>query len=238
MNPSIPEPLLAEFSRFDTCTIANAIESFGVRLRNEGFTDARVRCQTSLAGPMVGHAVTLRIRSGGPSMDGHRYFEGTTWWNAVLAQPAPRVVVIQDLDAGPAAGSFIGQVHAAILKVLGGVGLLTDGAVRDLPALAAAGFPVFAASVSVSHAYAHIVEWGGEIEVAGLKIRPGDWLHGDAHGVVSIPPSIGAGIPAAARRSLEREESILAACADPAVTPARLRAVLESMNPPARSGPS
>ena len=238
MNPSIPQPLLAELRRFDTCTIANAIETFGIRLRNEGYTDPRVRCQTALAEPMVGHAVTLRIRSGGPALDGHRYFEGTTWWNAVLAQPAPRVVVIQDLDAGPAAGSFIGQVHAAILKVLGGVGLVTDGAVRDLPALAAAGFPVFAGGVSVSHAYAHVVEWGGEIEVAGLKIRPGDWLHGDVHGVVSIPPSIGAGIPDAARRLLQREQSILSACADPAVTPDRLRTVLGLMNSGARSGPS
>jgi hypothetical protein len=32
--------------QFDTCTIANAIERFGMRLRNEGFTRRGLRCVT------------------------------------------------------------------------------------------------------------------------------------------------------------------------------------------------
>jgi len=51
----------------------------------------------------------------------------------------------------------VGEVHAAILKAFHCVGVITDGSVRDIPAVAAMGFPMFARSASVSHAYTHIV---------------------------------------------------------------------------------
>ncbi len=43
-----PAPLTSEqlqaLRSLDACTLANAIETFHVRLRNEGFVDASVRC--------------------------------------------------------------------------------------------------------------------------------------------------------------------------------------------------
>jgi regulator of RNase E activity RraA len=232
---AIPDSLLADLRSLSTASVANAIEGFAVRLRNEGFTDSRIQARVRSAPTLVGHAVTLRLRSGGPAMDGHRYLEGTDWWDAVLAVPAPRVLVVQDLDAGRSAGSFVGQIHAAILRVLGVAGLVTDGAVRDLPELEAMQFPVFSGSVSVSHAYAHIVESGTRVEVAGLEVRPGDWLHGDRHGVISIPPSIGACLPEVVRAATARERELLDACADPAATPDRLRRILDSRNAASRA---
>jgi regulator of RNase E activity RraA len=47
------------------------------------------------------------------------------------------------------------------------------------------------------------------VEVADLKVRPGDLLHGDRHGVVSIPPSIASELPAAADRIAVLERSVL-----------------------------
>lgn len=234
-STTIPESLLADLRSLSTASITNAVEGFAIRLKNEGFTDGRIQARVPSAPVLVGHAVTLRLRSGGPAMDGHRYLEGTHWWDAVLAVPAPRVLVVQDLDAGRSAGSFVGQVHAAILRVLGVAGLVTDGAVRDLSELEAMRFPVFSGSISVSHAYAHIVEVGCPVEVAGLEVHPGDWLHGDRHGVVSIPFSIGACLPEVVRDALSRERELIAHCDDPAVTPERLRRVLESRNAGSRS---
>jgi regulator of RNase E activity RraA len=43
------------------------------------------------------------------------------------------------------------------------------------------------------------------VTVGGLAVRPGDLLHGDQHGVLSIPLGI-AGALAAATRDVEAEE--------------------------------
>jgi len=71
---------------------------------------------------------------------------------------------------------------------------VTNGAVRDLPAVEAMGFQLFAAYVSPSHSYAHIIEFGEPVEIDGLQIASGDLLHADRHGVVEVPLSIAAKI--------------------------------------------
>ncbi len=64
----------------------------------------------------------------------------------------------------------------------------------------------------VSHAYAHIVEMGGPVEIAGLQIESGDLLHGDVHGVIKIPFGAEGEVASAAERVLEREKEILRLC--------------------------
>jgi hypothetical protein len=50
-----------EIRKLDTCMVSNAIERFGVRLRNEGFVSSSVRCQFPNFAPMLGYAVTARV---------------------------------------------------------------------------------------------------------------------------------------------------------------------------------
>jgi regulator of RNase E activity RraA len=76
----------------------------------------------------------------------------------------------------------------------------------------AAGFHLFARNVSVSHSYAHIVEVGPPVEIGGLKVQSGDLLHGDCHGVLSIPKEIAAQIPAVAAKLIEQERRLIALC--------------------------
>ena len=212
--PLTPEQLEG-LRRWDTCAIANAIETFAVRLRNEGFADSSIRSLFARPTPMVGYAVTAKIRCTGPSPDGHDYHDRTDWWNLVASVPAPRVVVIQDVDVRPGSGSFLGEVHSNILMALHCVGAVTNGAVRDLPAVEATGFHFFAHNVAMSHGYVHMVELGGTIEVGGLKVQPGDLLHGDCHGVLSIPHEIAAEVAGVAARITERERRIIALCRSP-----------------------
>ncbi len=225
-NDPLTAEQLAALRRLDTCAVANAIESFAVRLRNEGFTNSAIRCLFPQLPPLVGHAVTVKIRCSSPSADGHCYLDRTDWWNHILAIPAPRVVVIQDADPAPGTGSFIGEVHANILKALGCVGVVTNGTVRDVGAVEALGFPLFASGLAVSHAFTHIVEIGGEVEVGGLAVRPGDLLHGDRHGVLSVPKSIVAQIPAAVERNAARERKLIALCRNSDFSLEKLRAAL------------
>ena len=68
--PLTPEELHA-LRGLDACTLANAIETFHERLRNEGFVDHTVRCLFPELPPMLGYAATLRIRgSAPPTADG------------------------------------------------------------------------------------------------------------------------------------------------------------------------
>ena len=130
-----------------------------VRLRNTGFTDASIRCMFPDAPPMVGYAVTARLRSGEPPIVG-TFHDRADFWNSILEVPAPRILVLEDMDDPPGRGAFVGDMHAAILKALGCVGYVTNGAVRELPAVRKMGIQLFAGNVAVSHAYAHIFDIG------------------------------------------------------------------------------
>ena len=204
LERAIPVEELNALRRLDSCTVSNAIETFQIRLRNAGFADARVRCIFEDLPPMVGYAATARLRSGEPPIAGF-YHDRTDWWNSILEVPAPRIAVLEDLDESPGVGAFLGDVHAAILRALGCVGYVTNGAVRDLPRVKDIGLHLFAGNVAVSHAYAHIFDFGSKVKVGGVEVRPGDLLHGDRHGVLTVPKEIVSEIPAVAAR-LEQAE--------------------------------
>ena len=213
----VPAPLLTEgeldaLRQFDTCMVANAVETFNVRLHNTGFTNARIRCMFEDAPPMVGYAATARLRSVDPPMVGSTFHERGDFWNAILQIPAPRILVLEDKDNPPGRGAFVGDMHAAILKALGCIGYVTNGAVRELSSVRAMGMQLFAGNVAVSHAYAHIFDVGASITVGGMEVHPGDLLHGDRHGVLTIPAKIAGAIPAVAAEMQRAERTVIDFC--------------------------
>jgi regulator of RNase E activity RraA len=215
MNPAVrtvPTKVLEQLQQFDTCSVSNAIEQFQVRTRSDGFVNGSVRCLFPDASPTVGYAVTARMRCSATPIAGGCYFDRADWWSYVLTIPAPRFIVAQDVDDKPGLGALFGEIHANICKALDCSAYITNGSVRDLPGVAAAGMQAFAGSLSVSHAYAHIVEFGVAVQIGGLRIQPGDLLHGDRHGVQSIPISIAEELPGKAAEMLEMEKELLSFC--------------------------
>jgi len=73
----------------------------------------------------------------------------------------------------------------------------------------ATGFHFFSSCVLVSHAYVHVVEAGGPVTVGGLTVHPGDLLHGDEHGVTTIPLEIARELPEATRRIEAAERRLI-----------------------------
>ena len=201
--------------QFDTCVIANAIEQFDVRLRNVGFTRPGLRCVTQGGARLLGYASTSKVRTSEPPVTGRAYLDRTDWWDSVGRLPAPRIAVIQDVDPTPGSGACLGEVHAAILKALGCGGAITNGAVRDVPAVSNLNFPLFAPFVTASHSYMHIVDYGEPVEIFGLKIQTGDLLYADCHGVISIPLEIAPQLPEAAARIQAKERKIIDFCLSP-----------------------
>jgi regulator of RNase E activity RraA len=202
---------LEALRRYDTPTIANAIETFDVRPRTAGFASPAVRCIFPQFGTMIGYAVTARCRAAQPAA---QPYSRHGWWDAVAAAPAPRVAVIQDLD-DPPVGAFWGEVQSNIHRALGCVGAVTNGGVRDLREVEALGFQYYAGSVMVSHAYVTMVDYGTPVTIAGLEIHPGDLVHADLHGVQVIPPEIARAIPAACEAIIAKERTIIDLCRSP-----------------------
>jgi len=209
---------IQKLKAFDTCLISDAIESFGVRLRNEGFATAGFRCLFKSFPPMVGYAATCKVRSADPPMVGSRYEERTDWWKHIGSIPAPRVLVMQDIDDPPGTGAFLGKLHVNILMALGCVGAITNGTARELPGIEASGFQVFAGRLAISRAYIHVVEYGGPVEVGGLTIQPGDLIHGDRHGVLTVPQELALKLPAVARVIGEKKQQLIDLSRKPGTT--------------------
>lgn len=217
MVTKLTEPSLDldKIRALDTCAVSNAIERFNVRLRNEGFVAGTLRCRFPKLGPMAGYAVTGRIRSSTPPMSGRCYYDRMDFWQYVVTLPKPRIIVLQDIDRVPGFGAFVGEVHATIAMALECAGYVTNGSVRDLAAVRALGFHMFSGSVAVSHAYAHLVEFGDPVEIGGLKISPGDLVHGDRHGVQTIPLEIAAEVAGEAEKIRRGEAELIAFCRSP-----------------------
>lgn len=203
---------LSALQQLNGADVANAIETFEVRLRNEGFADGSIRCLQPTLPAAVGYAVTAKIRCSSPPPVGHQYFDRTDWWNEVISVPAPRFVVVQDVDEHRGLGAFLGEVHANVLRALGCVAYATDGAVRDVRPIGELGFQVFASCLSVSHAFAHIVEFGTPVKIGGLTVNSGDLLFGDAEGLQTIPPTIVDQLPQVVARVTNKDEAVMRFC--------------------------
>jgi len=218
---------IEELRELSTCLVASAIETLHVRLPNTGFTDSSIHCIYEDLPPMAAYAATARIRTADPPMEGRGYsYARTDWWNHILSIPVPRVMVIEDIDKPPGRGAFVGEVNANVLKALGCVGLVTNGAVRDIDEVRAIEFPLFASSRVVSHSYAHIFDFGGPVIVGGLTIQPGELVHADIHGVQTVPLKIAWEIPGIAREIRRRRKQIVHLCKSPGVTAEALRTMV------------
>jgi len=219
---------LERIRKIDTCTVSNAIERLGARLRNEGqISGAVTRCQFPNLPPVIGYAATATMHSATEPVAGRAYHENMAWWRYVSTIPEPRVMVVLDRDQS--GGALLGEMHALIGQALHCVAYITNGGVRDLAAVEAMGFQLFAGSVEVSHKYAHISEFGAPLELDGLTISPGDLLHGDRHGVHTIPLSIAAEIAAMVGKMRLEEDELRKLCRSPRFSLDRLEEKLHKI---------
>ncbi|MDI6756253.1 MAG: RraA family protein [Thermodesulfobacteriota bacterium] len=218
---------LEALRRWPTCAIANAIELFDIQPRNEGFMLPEIKCVFPDLGRMIGYAVTGVITADAP--EGRRV-QPPDWWQEIQKIPAPRVVVLHDIDR-PVVGSFWGEVQANIHKALGCAGTVTDGSVRDLDEVKEAGFQFFSSCISVSHAYVHLVEVGIPVKVGGLVVKSGDLILGDKHGVISIPLEIAKDVPKAAQLVEDWERRVINFCQSKKFTTEGLKDLFMSPRP-------
>lgn len=170
----------------DTPTLSNAIEELKVRPRAEGFAPLSIRCLFPEMGRMVGYAVTAQVEtvSRMTPTDKKIFCELFT---AVDKSPKPAVVVMQEIGSNPDLATHCGEVMATVFTRFGAIGVVSDAGVRDIPEVRAIGMHYFAKGAVPSHASFHIVRVGVPVQIEGLVVQPGDILHGDENGLITVP---------------------------------------------------
>jgi regulator of RNase E activity RraA len=212
----------------DTPTVCNLIEIVAPERRVAGYTVRHLHCPFPDLPPMVGFAktVTSRAKDAVPLGQAGYMQKRLDYLDYVAANPRPSIVVIEDLDDPVGYGAFWGEVQSNVHKALGCLGTITNGSVRDIPAIAD-GFQMLAGSIAPSHAYVHVVDFALDVTVHGMAVRSGDLIHADRHGAVVVPPDKIDAMQAAAEGLSAREAKIIAAARAPNVTVEAIKAAMK-----------
>lgn len=129
---------------------------------------------------------------------------------AVTRAPAGSALVV-DVGDVPQRG-YWGEVLATGAEARGLAGLVIDGGVRDVAALAAHRFPVFSALVALRGATKERPGTNGAaVRVGGVEVAAGDWVVGDADGVVVVPAATLDEVVRAGRARADKEAGIFEA---------------------------
>ena len=159
--------LFEAFSKTSTCNISDAFHKRGVVFGLTPFLGSGQR--------MVGRALTVQTANG-------------DWAKPVEAidKANPGDVIVIDVGGAPVA--VWGELASHSAMNMGVVGVVIDGAIRDIESIRKLGFPAFARSVipcaGEPKGYGGI---GNEITVGGQTVRTGDWIIGDESGLIVIP---------------------------------------------------
>ncbi|QIL72043.1 RraA family protein [Diaphorobacter sp. HDW4B] len=146
-------------------------------------------------GVLAGPAFTVKTRPGDNLMI-HKALH--------MAKPGDVIVV----DAGgDVTNALIGELMVATAVKNGIAGFVMNGAIRDVDAIGAGAFPVYAAGVTHRGPYK---DGPGSINVPislnGMVINPGDLILGDADGLLCVPIDEAQALLEATRRKQDAEK--------------------------------
>lgn len=208
--------ILEALQEIDTPTVCNALELIESNRRNYGYTDEMLHCLYPKMKPVCGIAKTATCRSFRPSdRDGPILKQDRVkYYTYINEGQYPKIVVMQDLDGSHRAhGPFWGEFNTRIHKSLGCIGVVTDGAIRDVPNLPN-GIQLLSMGIKPSHGNIHIVDFDIQVNVADMVVVPGDIVHADIHGAVTFPVEWAQEVIVKAREFVASETPILDACRD------------------------
>jgi 4-hydroxy-4-methyl-2-oxoglutarate aldolase len=201
--------LITEYLKtVDTPTLCNAVEVLRVRPQSQGFTPLQLRCLFPEFGRMCGYAVTAQVETvtAMEPLSGAGFHE---LFEALAAAPKPAVIVLQDIGGYGDYAAHCGEVMATIFTRLGAIGLVSDCGVRDVPEVRAIGMQYFARGAVASHAHFRIVRANVPVQILGVPIRPGELLHGDENGLMTVPDVSQQQIEAAVNQVRDRERTLM-----------------------------
>lgn len=166
---------------------------------NIGDARERLGLTTGLHAPWAGASLVGRARTvqvaGGDNVGIQR----------IIADIRPGDVVVVD-GQGDVSRALIGELIAGRLIARGAVGMVMDGAVRDVEDLEELGFPVWSRGRSAAGPYKNgPFRHGAPVAVGGVVCQEGDLVVADGDGVTFVRPSEAPALLVAARAVQEEE---------------------------------
>lgn len=198
---------LHELQSFDSATICNAIEGFGIRSRLEGFLPGSIQCMIDRGKPYIGYATTAKMTTKVPASPDEAK-SMVEYYRYVQQSPRPGIAVIEDIDS-PHVAAMWGDVMAHIHQACGSTAIVTNGGVRDVKEIAPMDFGCFASGVLCSHGYIHMLDFGCPVSMDGVTVKSGDLLFCDKEGIVILPEEIVPFLAEACRKATAAEWPVL-----------------------------
>ena len=184
-TPKPPAGAVARFLALGECTslISDVMDELGVP---EGTIGATVLKPTLPGKLIVGPALTVRnIRQRSDPLAAKTHVNRMAEFEAHNLASSGDVLVIQ----GVAGMSNMGGISALTGKRQGEAGAIVMGGIRDIAHSRVVGYPVWSSEVtSVTGKWRlETVEINGTVEIAGVRIEPGDLVIADDSGVCFVP---------------------------------------------------
>ncbi len=211
-----PPELLRALAAFDTPAVCNGLEVLNPAFTLYSFTRDVLLCSHPDRPARVGYARVAQIRTtrahgeDAATLNARRI----AYYDYVAEGDAPKICVHQDMDGDAGIAACWGDVMANVHQSLSVTGVVTNGAIRDVPGMPD-GIQMLARGEKPSHGELHMVSFGGMVQVCGLTVRDGDLVHMDRNGAAVIPHALAADLPAAIRKVGDREQAIIAAAQKP-----------------------
>jgi regulator of RNase E activity RraA len=186
MIPELNSSQVAALRSIATSTLTHQLQQRGIRSTFLSGLKPLHREQR-----MAGRARTLRYVALREDMSRHYSSPGVNAQVRAVESMKPGEVLVIEARGVPDAAT-IGDIFATRAFALGAAGIVTDGALRDTPAIAEIGKPVYhlashGATLGRMHMPFSIDE---PITCAGVFVVPGDVVVGDGEGVVVIPAAL------------------------------------------------
>jgi regulator of RNase E activity RraA len=188
--------MLEELRTIDTPTITNVVATYPknplcLGLYNpwteNWYTDTSIRCIYPGMKPVAGYAVTCTYGLPDPNYSGRVGFPDVL--DALDASPKPTILIIQQKWPPElmAKAGLAGEMMVTQMKVVGTVGMLSNGPSRDVDAIRRMDFQLLLGGVTAGHGEMAVQSVNVPVSVGGMDVAPGEIVHMDENGAVKFP---------------------------------------------------
>ena len=245
MTYAVSPDVLEGLKKIDTPTITNVVATYPksplcLGLYNpwseNWYTDASIRCVYPERPAVVGHAVTCVY--GLPDSNFQNRLNFFDVVDALDAMKKPTILIIQ--QKWPAEyrnkAGLAGEIMVSMMKVVGCVGMISDGPSRDVDAIRRMDFQMLLGGITAGHGEMAVQSVNVPVSVGGMDVAPGELIHMDENGAVKFPADKAGLVLDNARKFLDLEAEQIVRLRD-ARTAADVRATRESASakPPVSS---
>jgi 4-hydroxy-4-methyl-2-oxoglutarate aldolase len=181
-SPAVDPALLELLSSLTVPVIADTLDRLGYRHQVAGSVIRPVAAPSRIFGP----AFTIQAVACAELRDPP--YELAL---AATDEVPPGAVVVFNAGGVTDAGVW-GELMTTRAQARGAIGVVVDGAVRDLDGIERLRFPTYASAIHAadSHGRAEVIFFNRPIVCGGVRVRPGDIIGADRDGVIVIPTEL------------------------------------------------